>query len=360
MARALELATRGLGLTSPNPAVGAVLVRDQALVGEGAHLRAGGPHAEVTALAQAGEAARGATCYVTLEPCSHHGRTPPCAEALIAAGVARVVAACRDPNPLVDGRGLAALAAAGIAVTAGVGEAEARALNRALFTRVTTGRPHVTLKAAMTLDGKIAAWDGASRWITGEAARREGHRLRFLADAILVGIGTVLHDDPALTVRLPEAPPKEPLRVVVDSRLRTPPTAQILRVGTAARTIVAGTVPEPRRRAETLRGLGARVLALPRAPESRRVSLPALLAELAELEVVAVLAEGGAEIGAGLLDAGLVDRVAFFVAPRLLGGRSAPGPLGGLGRALKDAVNLTGVTHRQIGEDLLIEGDVAR
>jgi len=360
MARALSLAARGLGLTSPNPAVGAVLVRDGGLVGEGAHLRAGGPHAEVAALAQAGGAARGATCYVTLEPCAHHGRTPPCVEALIAAGVARVVAACQDPNPRVNGRGLAALAEAGIAVTVGVGEAEARALNRAFFTRVTTGRPHVTLKAAMTLDGKIAAWDGTSRWITGEAARREGHRLRFLADAVLVGIGTVLRDDPALSVRLPEVPPKEPLRVVADSRLRTPPAAQILRAGTPARTIVAGTAPIPRRRADALRSLGVQVFELPRERESRRVSLPALLAKLAELDVVAVLAEGGAELGAGLLDAGLVDRVAFFVAPRLLGGRSAPGPLGGVGRALKEAVNLTGLTYRPIGEDLLIEGDVAR
>jgi diaminohydroxyphosphoribosylaminopyrimidine deaminase/5-amino-6-(5-phosphoribosylamino)uracil reductase len=212
----------------------------------------------------------------------------------------------------------------------------------------------------MTLDGKIAAWDGTSRWITGEAARREGHRLRFLADAILVGIGTVLRDDPALSVRLPEVPPKEPLRVVADSRLRTPPAAQILRAGTPARTIVAGTAPIPRRRADALRSLGAQVFELPRERESRRVSLPALLARLAELDVVAVLAEGGAEIGASLLDAGLVDRVAFFVAPRLLGGRTAPGPLGGVGRALKEAVNLTGLTYRPIGQDLLIEGDVAR
>jgi diaminohydroxyphosphoribosylaminopyrimidine deaminase/5-amino-6-(5-phosphoribosylamino)uracil reductase len=220
MARALALAAEGLGLTSPNPAVGAVLVREGVVVGEAFHRVAGGPHAETAALAAAGEAARGATCYVTLEPCAHHGRTPPCADGLIAAGVARVVAACRDPDPRVDGRGLARLQAAGIAVTLGVGEAEARALNRAFFTRVTTGRPHVTLKSAMTLDGKIAAWNGESRWITGDAARREAHRLRFRADAILVGSGTVRRDDPELTVRLPGAPPKEPLRVVADTRLR--------------------------------------------------------------------------------------------------------------------------------------------
>src|SRR5262245_4765601 len=358
MARALALAARGLGLTSPNPAVGAVFVRDGRLLGEGAHMRAGGPHAEVVALAQAGEAARGATCYVTLEPCAHHGRTPPCADALVAAGVARVVAACQDPDPRVNGRGIAALEAAGVAVTLGPGEAEARALNRAFFTRVATGRPHVTLKSAMTLDGKIAAWDGASRWITGEEARREAHRLRFLADAVLVGIGTVLRDDPALTVRLTDVPAKEPLRVVVDSRLRTPPGAQVLRAGTPGRTIVAGAAPVPRRRAAALREAGAQVLELPR--EGRRVSLAALLARLADLDVVAVLAEGGAEIGAGLLDAGLVDRVAFFVAPRLLGGRSAPGPLGGVGRALKEAISLTALTYRTIGEDLLIEGDVIR
>ena len=220
MARALELAAGGLGLTSPNPAVGAVLVRDGRAVGEGFHERAGGPHAEAVALAAAGPDARGATCYVSLEPCSHHGRTPPCADALIAAGVARVVAACADPNPRVDGRGLARLQEAGVEVTVGVGETEARALNRAFFTFVTAKRPHVTLKSAMTLDGKIAAWDGTSRWITGEAARHEAHRLRFLADAILVGIGTVLRDDPELTVRRGDLPAKEPWRVVADSRLR--------------------------------------------------------------------------------------------------------------------------------------------
>ncbi len=358
MARALALAARGLGLTSPNPAVGAVLVRDGRVVGEGAHLRAGGPHAEVAALAEAGEAARGAACYVTLEPCCHQGRTPPCVEALIAAGVARIVAACRDPNPRVDGRGLAALRAAGIEVTLGVGEAEARALNRAFFSFVTTGRPHVTLKTAMTLDGKIAAWDGTSRWISGEAARAEAHRLRFLADAVLVGIGTVLKDDPALTVRLPDAPPKQPFRVVVDSRLRIRPDARVVTAGDPSRTIVAGAAPLPGRRAAALRARGVRVLELPR--EGRRVSLRALLAALAELDVVAVLAEGGAELGAGLLDAGLVDRVAFFVAPRLLGGRAAPGPVGGVGRALKEALSVTGLSYRMIGEDLVIEGDVSR
>jgi diaminohydroxyphosphoribosylaminopyrimidine deaminase/5-amino-6-(5-phosphoribosylamino)uracil reductase len=358
MARALELAAAGLGLTSPNPAVGAVLVREGRVVGEGYHQRAGGPHAEAIALEAAGPAARGATCYVSLEPCSHHGRTPPCADALVAAGVSRVVAACGDPNPRVDGRGLARLREAGVAVTVGVGEAEARALNRAFFTFVSAKRPHVTLKSAITLDGKIAAWDGASRWITGEAARREAHRLRFLADAILVGIGTVLRDDPELTVRRSDLPPKEPWRVVADSRLRIPIGARVLRAADPGRTVVAGAAPTPRRRAAALRELGVRVLELPR--DGRRVDLRALLDALGELDVVSVLAEGGGELGAALLDAGLVDRVAFFVAPRLLGGRTAPGPIGGVGRALKDAVSLSGLSYRHVGEDLLVEGDVIR
>jgi diaminohydroxyphosphoribosylaminopyrimidine deaminase/5-amino-6-(5-phosphoribosylamino)uracil reductase len=358
MARALGLAAEGLGLTSPNPAVGAVLVRDGAVVGEGFHRVAGGPHAEAVALAAAGDGARGATCYVTLEPCAHHGRTPPCADALIRAGVARVVAACRDPDPRTDGKGLARLEAAGIAVTVGVAEAEARALNRAFITRVTTGRPHVTLKSAMTLDGKIAAWDGASRWITGEAARLEAHRLRFRSDAILVGAGTVKKDDPELTVRLPGAPAKEPLRVVADTRLRIATDARILSAGTPARTLVAGGAPVPARRAAALRARGVEVLELPQA--DRRVDLRALLAELARRSVVAVLVEGGGELGAAMVEAGLVDRVAFFVAPRLLGGRTAPGPLGGVGRALKEAVSLTALEYRAVGDDLLIEADVAR
>lgn len=355
---ALTLAAQGLGLTSPNPAVGALLVQDGAIVAEAAHVRAGGPHAEAAALRAAGERARGATCYVTLEPCAHHGRTPPCADALIAAGVARVVVACRDLNPLVDGRGIERLRAAGVEVTVGVLEAEARSQNRAFFCRVTNGRPHVTLKSAMTLDGKIAAADGTSRWITGEAAREEAHRMRFVADAVLVGVGTVLRDDPALTVRLPGAPPKEPWRVVADSRLRTPPDARVMTAGDPARTILACVGPAPDGPLAALRARGARVLEL--AANGENVDLRGLLQALAELDVVAVLAEGGAELGAGLLDAGLVDRVAFFLAPRLLGGRTAPGPLGGPGRALKEALSLTGITCRKIGEDILIEGDVVR
>ena len=382
MDRALALAATGLGLTSPNPAVGAVLVRDGLVAGEGAHARAGGPHAEAMALAAAGDRARGATCYVTLEPCAHRGRTPPCADALVAAGVSRAVVACRDPNPLVDGRGLARLRAAGVEVVVGVREAEARALNRGFFCFVTRGRPHVTLKSAMTLDGKIAAFDGESRWITGEAARQEAHRMRRVADAILAGIGTVLRDDPQLTVRLPsgvewggrpegrdvpgrpadlvEGAPlsadREPWRVIVDSGLRIPPGARVLKAGTPGRTVVACVGPAPADRAAALRAHAVRVLEV--RGDAGRVDLRALLEALATLGVVAVLAEGGSELGGSLVEAGLVDRVAFFIAPRLLGGRTAPGPVGGAGRALKDTLSLTAVTCRQIGEDWLVEGDV--
>jgi diaminohydroxyphosphoribosylaminopyrimidine deaminase/5-amino-6-(5-phosphoribosylamino)uracil reductase len=358
MDRALRLAERGIGLTSPNPMVGAVLLKDERVVGEGAHLRAGGPHAEAVALDLAGPAARGATCYVTLEPCAHFGRTPPCADALVRAGVARVVAATGDPHRQVDGRGLARLRAAGVSVTVGVRDAEARALNRAFLCAVTAGRPHVTLKAAVTLDGKIAASDGSSRWITGEAARLEAHRLRFAADAVLAGIGTVLADDPQLTVRHPALPAKEPLRVVVDSRLRIPGDARVLRSGDPGRCVVACVAPAPAGPAAALRAQGARVLEIP--GEEGRVDLGALLEALRALDVIAVLAEGGAELGGALADAGLVDRVAFFVAPRLLGGRDAPGALGGRGRSLKDALQLAAVTTRRLGEDLLVEADVLR
>jgi diaminohydroxyphosphoribosylaminopyrimidine deaminase/5-amino-6-(5-phosphoribosylamino)uracil reductase len=358
MDRALRLAERGIGRTSPNPMVGAVLVKDGRVVGEGAHLAAGGPHAEAVALQAAGEAARGATCYVSLEPCAHVGRTPPCADALVRAGIVRVVAACRDPNPKVDGRGLARLESAGIGVTLGVREAEARALNRAFLCAVTAGRPHVTLKAAMTLDGKIAAADGTSRWITGEAARLEAHRLRFAADAVLVGIGTVLADDPRLTVRHPALPPKELFRVVADSRLRIPVEAEVLRAGDPGRALVACVAPAPSARAEVLRARGVRVLELPGADE--RVAPRALLDALGTLGVIAVLVEGGGELAGALAEARLVDRVAFFVAPRLLGGREAPGPVGGRGHPLKDALALSDVTTRRLGDDLLIEADVLR
>jgi diaminohydroxyphosphoribosylaminopyrimidine deaminase/5-amino-6-(5-phosphoribosylamino)uracil reductase len=357
MQRALDLAASARGLTSPNPMVGALVVRDGAVIGEGVHRRAGEAHAEIEALAGAGGGARGATLYVTLAPCAHQGRTPPCAPAVIASGVRRVVVATDDPNPLAGG-GLGALREAGIEVTTGVLEAAATALNRIFLTAMRLGRPHVTLKAAATLDGKIADAHGASQWITGGAARVEAHRLRSEADAIVVGIGTVLADDPALTVRLDGPWPREPYRVVLDSSARTPRAARVITAGAPDRAVIAVGADVPEARVEALRAAGARVV--PCAGPDGRVSPRGLLAALFAMDVRGALVEGGAEVAASFLDAGLVDRVAMFFAPKLLGGAKAPSILGGAGRALNDALTLGPLAVRQVGDDVMIEADVRR
>lgn len=358
MARALALAERGRGLTSPNPMVGAVVVKSGVVVGEGYHRQAGAAHAEVEALAAAAEQAREATLYVTLEPCVHHGRTPPCVPAVIEAGIRRLVVAVQDPNPQVNGRGIAALRQAGCLVLVGSMADAAREQNRAFFVYMAERRPLVTLKAAMTLDGKIAAWDRNSRWITGEPARLEVHRMRSESDAIAVGIGTVLQDDPELTVRLPSPWPREPYRIVVDSHCRIPLDARVLRAGRPERTLVVTTEGAP---VEKVRALEARGVALLRLPSrDGRVDLSALLFRLGALEVTALLLEGGSELNAAFLESGLVDRVKLFVAPIFLGGRDSPGPVGGAGRSIKEAFRLRGVTVRGVGEDFLIEGDLTR
>jgi diaminohydroxyphosphoribosylaminopyrimidine deaminase/5-amino-6-(5-phosphoribosylamino)uracil reductase len=362
MRRALELARRARGRTSPNPLVGAVVVREGLLVGEGYHQRAGTPHAEVQALAGAGERARGATVYVTLEPCAHHGRTPPCTEALIAAGVRRVVAAMIDPNPRVAGRGLAALEAAGIATQVGLLENEARQLNETYLHYITTGRPFVVLKWAMTLDGKIATSAGDSRWISNRASRRLGHRLRDEYDAVMVGVGTVLRDDPRLTARLsefgevpPEGTERQPLRVVVDSQARTPPTAQVLRPHGGPPTLVAVLDQAPAARRAALREAGAEVLVLPE--RGGRVDLVALMEALGRREVTSVLVEGGGTLHAGMLAAGLGDKVVAFIAPKIAGGAAAPTPVEGPGvSSLSEAVLLTGLAVRELEGDVVVEG----
>jgi diaminohydroxyphosphoribosylaminopyrimidine deaminase/5-amino-6-(5-phosphoribosylamino)uracil reductase len=359
MRRALELAERGRGLTSPNPMVGAVVVTPGGEVaGEGFHLKAGGPHAEVEALRAAGPRARGATLYVTLEPCSHQGRTAPCARAVIAAGVVRVVAAVADPNPLVAGRGFAELRAAGIDVVIGPCAADAERQNRVFLTAMREQRPHVTLKAGMTLDGRIADLHGTSRWITGEPARRHAHRLRSESDAIVVGIGTVLRDDPELSVRLGEPWPREPLRVVLDTSARTPVGARLIQAGQSGRALIAVGAGAPERRVADLTAAGATVVSC--RTRDGRVDLGALLSELFAREARAVLVEGGGEVHGAFLDAGLVDRVAMFTAPLLIGGRGATPVVGGSGRELKNAVRLSGFTVTPLGEDLLLEADVIR
>jgi len=345
MARALQLAERGLWTTSPNPRVGCVLTRDGEIVGKGWHERAGEPHAEVKALRVAGDRARNSTAYVTLEPCSHHGRTPPCAEALIAAGVSRVVAAMTDPNPLVAGQGLAMLQAAGIVTASGLLENEARELNIGFVSRMTRGRPWLRLKTAASLDGKTALNNGISQWITGPDARRDGQRWRARACAILTGIGTVRDDDPQLNVRDVETL-RQPLRVVVDSRLETPLTARILQGGSV---LIAGAVDDAEKAAR-LRSTGAEVLILPNAVG--KVELRDLLEELARRGINEVHAEAGFKLNGSLLHEGLVDELLLYLAPCLIGHEAS-----GLFN-LPELTDLDGKRRlqirdlRQIGEDI--------
>ena len=353
MQRAIEAAARGR--TAPNPHVGALIARGEEIVAVGHHEGAGKVHAEVMALALAGEAARGATLYCTLEPCNHHGRTPPCTESILRAGVARVVYGCRDPKSHGSGPGAPRLAAAGIEVVEGVERAACEALIEDFACLALRGRPLVVGKAAVTLDGRIATRTGDSKWITGELARTEAHRLRDRADAVMVGVETVLADYPRLTVRLPDGPGRDPLRVVVDTHLRTPPSAQILSGGPT--WIAHGPHACAKRRA----ALGAAtLLELPLA--DGRVDLRALLAELGRRDVMRLLVEGGGTLLGALADAELLDRMAVFVAPILLGDpearpvlrRGAPVP------TLAHGLRLDDVRTQNFGTDVLVEGRVPR
>lgn len=342
MARALQLAARGLYTTTPNPRVGCVIVKNDVVIGEGWHQRAGEPHAEVHALTAAGDAARGATTYISLEPCSHHGRTPPCTEALIRAGVARVVAAMRDPNPMVAGGGIGMLTLAGITAEVGLLEADARALNPGFVSRMSRGRPWMRLKTAATLDGKTALANGQSQWITGEAARADVQRLRARACAILTGSGTVLADDPRMNVRDLDIG-RQPLRVVVDSTLCTPPAAAILPA------LVACHHADTTKRA-ALEAAGAEIVELPGA--DGRVDLPSLLTLLARRGVNELHVEAGAALNGALLAAGLVDEWIAYVAPMTVGdsarGLFAHPPLA----MLADATRFQLADVRQLGGDL--------
>jgi diaminohydroxyphosphoribosylaminopyrimidine deaminase/5-amino-6-(5-phosphoribosylamino)uracil reductase len=361
MRRALELAERGWGRVSPNPMVGCVVVApDGATIGEGWYQGPrGNPHAEVVALRQAGDRARGATLYSTLEPCDHHGSTPPCTEAVIAAGVGTVVVAASDPNPLVDGRGITRLRDSGIAVRSGVLEAEARRLNVAFERHVTTGRPFVILKTAASLDGKTAAVDGSSRWITSEASRADAQRLRAWADAILVGAGTAIADDPALTVRDPSlAGATTPLRVVVDTAGRVPATGAVF--DDAAPTLVATTDLAPDEWVARWQAAGAEVVALDRDVEGR-VSLDGLVGALGKRDVQGLLVEGGATLAWALARDRLIDRIVAYVAPLVIGGAAAPGIVGGRGfESLAAAQPVGSIRTERVGPDLKVEADVHR
>ncbi len=356
MTRAIELARSALGSTSPNPAVGAVIVQNGAVVGEGYTLPPGQRHAEIGALAQAGSSAQGATLFCTLEPCCHYGRTPPCTDAIIAAGISRVVYAVRDPNPRVSGGGESALRAAGITVER-QSNPEAAELHEAFAKHVTTGLPFVVAKFAMSLDGKIATRTGSSQWITGPAARARVQQMRKELDAIMVGIGTTLADDPQLTARDADGEPLpsnlQPVRIVVDSSGRTPPTARMLKQ--PGRTIIATAAGVPRDRVARLEDAGAEVREF--AGPDGRVNLSALLEFLGEEGIVSALVEGGGVILGAALDARLIDKVCAFVAPMLIGGAGAPSPVAGSGATvIADALRLQRTTIEPIGPDWLITG----
>ncbi|OPL14947.1 MAG: bifunctional diaminohydroxyphosphoribosylaminopyrimidine deaminase/5-amino-6-(5-phosphoribosylamino)uracil reductase [Firmicutes bacterium ML8_F2] len=352
---ALDLARQGRGRTSPNPMVGAVIVQGSEVVGSGYHQGAGGPHAEIIALKKAGEKAEGATLYVNLEPCSHHGRTGPCTEAIIKAGISRVVAAMQDPNPLVSGRGFARLTEAGIKVKEGVLEDKAFHLNEAFIKYITTGFPFVSVKVAISLDGKIATAAGDSHWITGEKSRQFVHRLRDHSDAIVVGIETVLKDDPRLTARLEGGGGKDPLKVVVDSTARLPLDAQVINSSTTAHTVLAVTERAPQEKCRALREKGVEVLMLP--AKDGRVDLTALIKNLAGRELVNVLVEGGGTLNYSLLDVSLVDKLFIFIAPLLIGGRESPTAFAGEGiKKIDQAWPVRDIELKQFDQDLLIIG----
>ena len=355
MRRAIELALRAEGQTSPNPLVGACVVKGGRIVGEGLHKMAGLPHAEVNALNAAGQKAKGASLYVTLEPCDHFGRTPPCTEAIIRSGIKEVIIAMRDPNPINNGRGIRRLKKSGIKTVQGVLEDKAKAMNRPYIKFITKGLPYVTLKLAESLDGKIATSRGDSKWITGEEARRRVQFLRGRVDAVMVGVNTIIKDDPRLTLRVGK---KKLTRIILDSRLRTPLDARIFADSERSPIVIAAAEGANQNKARALEKRGALVLSV----KSRRdkVDIVQLLKILAEMGMMHILVEGGGELAASLIENGLADHLLFFIAPKIIGGRDAVTSVEGDGVDLvSGAVRVKGIKLRRFGEDILVEGDIA-
>jgi diaminohydroxyphosphoribosylaminopyrimidine deaminase / 5-amino-6-(5-phosphoribosylamino)uracil reductase len=355
MREALALAQGALGLTTPNPAVGCVIVRDSTVIGRGVTAAGGRPHGETQALAEAGELARGATAYVSLEPCAHRGQTPPCARALIDERLARVVVGCSDPYPAVRGRGIAMLKRAGIEVTMGVLEVECQRLNQGFFTRVTRGRPMGILKLAATLDGRIAASSGDSQWISSEESRELVHRWRWEADAVMTGAATVIADNPRFTCRI--AGGRDPVRVIIDGRLKTPPDAMVFTQKSSAPTILVTSQANVARARKRYRETPTEVIGV--AGESGRIDLNALAHEFGKRGWCRVMIEGGAHLAGAAMAAGIVDRIAMFIAPRILGS-GLPAIEGLSGAAIKDSIQLRNMTARASGVDWLIEADVGQ
>ncbi len=359
MKRALKIAEKGWGATNPNPLVGAVLVRDGQIVGEGYHERIGGPHAEIMALRQAESKAEGADLYVTLEPCNHHGKTPPCTEALINAGIRQVFVSIKDPNPLVAGSGIEHLRSEGIPVNIGMLEKEAAEQNEIFIHFITNRTPFIIYKAAMSLDGKTAANNGQSQWITGETARKHVHRIRQRVSGIMVGLKTVLQDDPHLTVRGLTESPIHPLRIVADSRGEIPLDCNLVKDKSGAKTLVATTEKMSPHKERQLKDLNVDVLRTTSA--NGRVDLEALMAELGRRNIDSILLEGGATLAAAAIEDNLVQKIMFYVAPKLIGGGYAPGVLLGHGiYHMDDCIKVDNMTADLIGEDLLITGKIQK
>ena len=359
MRQALELARRAEGRTAPNPAVGAVIVANGHIVGRGYHPKAGEPHAEIFALRDAGSRACGADAYVTLEPCSHHGRTGPCCDALINAGIKRVFVGILDPNPLVNGRGIERMRAAGVQVVTGILEDEIRQLCAPFIKHVLTGQPLVILKSAVTLDGKTATSTGASRWITGAQSRAHVHQIRDRVGAIMVGVGTVLADNPRLTTRLEQGQGHDPVRIILDSNLRIDPAAAVVRHDSHAPTLIMTTECADRDKCSCLLNCpGVEVVTLP-ADAAGRVELKAVLDELGRRDIQSVMVEGGAQVNNALLTQGLVDRAMIYIAPKLLGGSDGYGIFSGRGpESLDQACELGQIRMERFGDDILLEGEV--
>lgn len=355
MEMALDLAARGAGRVSPNPMVGAVVVKDDRVVGRGYHEAVGGPHAEIHALHQAGASARGATLYVTLEPCNHQGRTPPCTRSILEAGIRRVVVAMADPNPDVTGGGNAYLQSQGLEVISGVCQEAAVRLNECFVKFIRTRRPFVVLKLAATLDGRIATCTGDARWVTGAAARAHVHYLRHALDAILVGVGTVQTDDPRLTARLEDGQGVDPVRIVLDTRLSMTENARMLNQGSSSRTYVVCGPQAASADRKRLTARGAHILEVP--VDKEYIDLEALLERLGLMGIASILIEGGARVAGAVLRAGLVDKVLFFYAPKILGGDDGVPMCRGPGPSLmKACIGLRDLTVDRIGEDILVQG----
>jgi len=362
MRMALRLAQKGLGKTSPNPMVGAVVVKAGKVVGRGYHKEAGLKHAEIVALDTAGDHAKGATVYVTLEPCTHFGKTPPCVNALIERGVKRVVSAMKDPNPVNNGKAFRVLKARGIKVSCGLLEKEAKKLNEVFIKYITSKRPFITCKLAQTLDGKIATKTGDSKWITGKESRRFAHELRSQADAVMVGVGTIIKDDPLLTsrkhvegLRFKVQSLKQPIKIIVDSTLRAPSNARIFGKDSPAKVILATTKKAPKARVKLFKKLDCEVLMLNQ--KNGTVSLRHLMKELGKRQITSVLVEGGGELVGGLVDEKLVDKFLIFVTPKIIGGKNAITSVEGKGvDKISKAIKLKGIKYRRFKEDLLIEG----